>query len=391
MHFYLTNTINGVIINEVFLGFLRRIKMKKVLSVLLAAIMAFTVTSLGFNAFAADGESITVTVTGTQNNELIKEALDRLNDLRTTNGADKLDYDKELTKVARNCAIKMMLHFDDEYTLPNGDAITSLYPEFGNTAGCFASTLSELSVDAIVDGFGELNSLSTIKSIGAAAFTSGKTTVLFFAVSTIPSSEVETVFSSSIISVKEQVLVSNLLQGIIDFDHVKNGKYSLSMRVKGSGASDEYYSVLNSDIAYRSNNSKIFKIIGSNGYVKKNGTVTISSYAKSGSLLIQGQLPCTVTKNKPAITKLTAKKKALSVKWTKNITNASGYEIQYSTSKKFKKAKTVTVKGKKNISKTIKKLKSGKRYYVRVRAYVNQGEGEKLYTPWSAKKSIKVK
>ena len=51
----------------------------------------------------------------------------------------------------------------------------------------------------------------------------------------------------------------------------------------------------------------------------------------------------------------------------KKVSKAVSYRIQYSTSKKFakKKTKTVTVKTNKKV---IKKLKSGKTYYVRVAA-----------------------
>ncbi len=54
----------------------------------------------------------------------------------------------------------------------------------------------------------------------------------------------------------------------------------------------------------------------------------------------------------------------------------------------MKNAKKVTAK-KSATSKTVKKLKSGKTYYVQVRAYkvVN---GVKVYGKWSKKKKVKV-
>ncbi|MBO5303229.1 MAG: FIVAR domain-containing protein [Lachnospiraceae bacterium] len=89
-----------------------------------------------------------------------------------------------------------------------------------------------------------------------------------------------------------------------------------------------------------------------------------------------------------------AKGKKMTVKWTKDKT-ASGYEIQYSTSKKFKSAKTTDVNKASKASATIKKLKKGKKYYVRVRAYKNatvDGAAEKLCGEWSkAKRSAKIK
>ncbi|MGM9927589.1 MAG: leucine-rich repeat protein [Bacillus sp. (in: firmicutes)] len=80
--------------------------------------------------------------------------------------------------------------------------------------------------------------------------------------------------------------------------------------------------------------------------------------------------------------------KKMYVSWGKN-SKASGYQIQYSTSSKFSNAKSVTVSGYKNVSKTISKLTKGKKYYVRVRAYKKSGD-VKYYSAWSSSKSIKI-
>ena len=85
-----------------------------------------------------------------------------------------------------------------------------------------------------------------------------------------------------------------------------------------------------------------------------------------------------------------AGKKSVKVTW-KKVKGIKGYQIQYSTNKKFKKGnKTITVKSTKSTSATIKKLKSKKIYYVRMRTYkvVN---GKKVYSAWSKAKSVKVK
>ena len=74
------------------------------------------------------------------------------------------------------------------------------------------------------------------------------------------------------------------------------------------------------------------------------------------------------------------------VKFAK-IKNVKGYQISYSTNKTFKKAKKVTVSSN---SKTIKKLKSKKMYYVRVRA-IRKNKQKTLYGAWSAKKKVKIK
>ena len=95
--------------------------------------------------------------------------------------------------------------------------------------------------------------------------------------------------------------------------------------------------------------------------------------------------------SKPVIKKLkSTKKKTLAVKWNK-IKNASGYEIQYSTNKKFKKKYTKIKKvSPKKLSLTVKKLKSRKKYYVRVRAY-NKTNKKTVYSKWSKVKNVKVK
>ena len=71
----------------------------------------------------------------------------------------------------------------------------------------------------------------------------------------------------------------------------------------------------------------------------------------------------------------------------KKLTNISGYQIQYAPNKKFKKAKSKTVK---STSVTIKKLKKKKTYFVRVRAY-KLVDGKKVYGKWSAVKKVKIK
>ena len=94
---------------------------------------------------------------------------------------------------------------------------------------------------------------------------------------------------------------------------------------------------------------------------------------------------------KSSITKLKSKKKTITVKWKKVSSGITGYQIQYSTSKKFKtNKKSVKITNKKTVSKTIKGLKKGKKIYVRIRTYKKSGSKTK-YSKWSAVKSVKVK
>jgi hypothetical protein len=92
------------------------------------------------------------------------------------------------------------------------------------------------------------------------------------------------------------------------------------------------------------------------------------------------------------ISSLKSTKKNTIVVKTKKQAQIKGYQVQYSTSKKFKKktTKAVKVATKKGLNKTVKGLKSGKKYYVRVRAYKMNGK-KTVYSAWTAKKSVKVK
>lgn len=95
-----------------------------------------------------------------------------------------------------------------------------------------------------------------------------------------------------------------------------------------------------------------------------------------------------------SVKSVSGSRKALTVKWKKKKAQVTGYQIQYSTAKNFKRAKTVTVGKKSTTSKKIKKLKAKKKYYVRVRTYKKakvNGKTKTFYSGWSKAKSIKTK
>ncbi len=82
--------------------------------------------------------------------------------------------------------------------------------------------------------------------------------------------------------------------------------------------------------------------------------------------------------------KLKAGKKQITASWNA-VSGVTGYEVQYSTSKNFKKdTKTVKIKKAKTKKTTIKKLTKGKKYYVRVRAYQKIGS-KTYYGAWTVK------
>lgn len=80
--------------------------------------------------------------------------------------------------------------------------------------------------------------------------------------------------------------------------------------------------------------------------------------------------------------------KALMVNWGK-VSKCSGYQVSYSTSKKFKNARTKYAKKQKTVKKKVTKLTKKKTYYVRVRAYKGSGKN-RVYSAWSVVKKVKL-
>lgn len=120
-------------------------------------------------------------------------------------------------------------------------------------------------------------------------------------------------------------------------------------------------------------------------------TVTVTfrgNYATYGTKSVTFKI---LPKN-TSVKKLTKGKKQLKVTWNAQKTQTTGYQIQYSTSKKFtsKTTKTVTIKKNKTTAATIKKLKAKKTYYVRIRTYKTVKKVNYV-SSWSAVKSIKTK
>ena len=145
-------------------------------------------------------------------------------------------------------------------------------------------------------------------------------------------------------------------------------------------------------ITYKTGNKKV-ATVNSKGKVTVKGTgkATITVTAKATSTYSKSVKKITVygVPKKPEMKKLTAGKKKFTVQWKKD-KKADGYQVQYSTDKKFKKnVKSVNV-SKKSTKATVKKLKKRKTYWVRVRSY-KKINGKKYYSGWGKVKSVKVR
>ncbi len=116
-------------------------------------------------------------------------------------------------------------------------------------------------------------------------------------------------------------------------------------------------------------------------YKKLNGCIVYGDFSEEKST--------TTVPAKAVISSVKAGKKSATVNW-KTVNGASGYRVFYTTDRDFDYAKKVIVKDAKATSKTIKKLKSGKKYYFKVRAY-KVFNGKNVYGNLSKIKSVKVK
>lgn len=137
------------------------------------------------------------------------------------------------------------------------------------------------------------------------------------------------------------------------------------------------------------------KVISASNYTVKYSSNKYVGTAKV-TITFKGNYSGTITKTfkinpkNTSISSLTAGSKKFTVKWKKYTTQTTGYQIQYSTKSSFSGAKTVTASKNSTTSKTVSKLKSKKKYYVRIRTY-KVVDGTKYYSAWSSAKKVTTK
>lgn len=152
----------------------------------------------------------------------------------------------------------------------------------------------------------------------------------------------------------------------------QSGKYKLVKTVKGADV----------------NSCTIKNVAKGNGYsfyvkayTRVDGRNYFGNVSKKVSTIIK---PAKVTK-----VKLKTGGKSVKASWKK--TNGTGYQVVMARNVKFNKDKKVyKIKSSKTVSKKVSKLKKGKYYYVKVRAYKSYN-GKTKYGPWSEAKRIKCR
>jgi len=196
----------------------------------------------------------------------------------------------------------------------------------------------------------------------------------------------------------------------------KNGSITKTCTECGEQTTEIIYAVKNIKLSqtsytYNGKSKKPYVTVkDSKGKALKNKTDYTVTYPKNmknvGSYTItiklKGNYKGTVKKTfqiipkGTSISEITPKKKGFALEWNKQAVQTTGYEVAYSTNKKFTKKTTgtITVGKSKIVSKSVSKLKAKKKYYVKIRTYkavkIN-GKAKKLYSAWSKIKTVITK
>ena len=147
-------------------------------------------------------------------------------------------------------------------------------------------------------------------------------------------------------------------------------------------------------LTYKSDNKKITvnskgKITIAKNYAGK-AEITIKAASTTKYSAVTKKITVTVAPKGTTISKCTnVKGKKAQIQWKKG-SSVTGYQIEYSTDKNFKKGVTRKMISKSSTVKyTASKLTNKKTYYVRIRTYKKDGKAT-VYSSWSKSKSVKI-
>ncbi|MDO4943225.1 MAG: CAP domain-containing protein [Lachnospiraceae bacterium] len=399
-----------------------QVYLKRFFCVVLSLIIVLPLSRMETSVFAAD-ETVTVQMTGTYGQTEARKLHSMVNQFRTSNDAwylnsdnktktvckdlKKLKYDYELEKAAMQRAMEIALSFS--HTRPDGNSCFTAYDHSSaaeNIAAGYSSAKAvfqawqETNEDYAGQGHRRnmLNSNVTAMGVGhvklngydywvqefrnpagnleATKANDSKTKVsVDVQKSQITSTTIKSSVKDCSIVVGESLKLPSIKILIKTADTWPDQKIPVKTKIKWKSADDFCLGI--------ENNKLIGKEIGQT-------KITASALGKNVKITV---------KVKPEQAKLRSLKtlngKKLKVTWAPD-KKVSGYQIQYSTDKKFKSgAKSITIAKNSTTSKTITKLKKGKKYYVRIRAYkkvkINY-ESQKIYGSWSISKlSSKIK
>lgn len=158
--------------------------------------------------------------------------------------------------------------------------------------------------------------------------------------------------------------------------------FKLEVRQEGTGK-----------LTYKSNSPSVRVTNAGKVTIARNfsGRATITIKAAASGAYSAAKQNLVITVKPAAVTAGTAKNIAgqkIALAW-KRPAGAEGYQIKYATSKNFKNAKSINVKSASTIKGNLTKLTKGKTYYIRIRAYKKDVNGN-LFSAWKTFKAVKV-
>ena len=109
----------------------------------------------------------------------------------------------------------------------------------------------------------------------------------------------------------------------------------------------------------------------------------------AGSRTLYAKWSKVTAPGKPTVSSLKSNTKNKATVTYNQVSAAEGYEIKYSTKSNFSSNSSSLRTTK--LSYPIGSLGSGKKYYVKVRAYKKDSTGARIYGPWSTVQSVTVK
>ena len=149
----------------------------------------------------------------------------------------------------------------------------------------------------------------------------------------------------------------------------------------------------NGSISYKSSNNKV-AVIDKKGKITPKGygqtTISIYAYETDQYTAAWKNITISVVPRKMILKKVKSpKKRCVKATWKKD-SSATGYEMFICKKKNFKSETLKRVYKKNQTSKYEIGYSNKKTYYFKIRAYKMVGK-KKLYGPWSATKSVKIK
>jgi uncharacterized protein YkwD len=397
--------------------------MKRLMTLALSLMLAVTaVFAFPSEAFAAKYK----TVTGKLNYNYIHKVLELVNEEREAAGVDPLVMTESLCESAMIRATEISVEFS--HTRPNGDFCTSAVQWVGSVGENIAwgQNTPENVVDSWMNSKAHRENIlrDSFGSIGVGCFVDGG---MYYWTQVFSGASGKAYKTKGTYEITAKVSltagVNSKISGwpsdesnanTLDEDEVltdDNGDIldtSSSDSVTESGAIKTSALKLKLSPSKYSYNGKARKpkviVTDKNGKTVSKDYYTVyysSGRKKVGKYKVvvefKGKYVGTLKKTfkivpkKTKITSLKAGKKAFTVNWKKISSQTTGYQVQYAANSAFtKNKKTVSVSPKSKKSKIVKKLKGGKKYYVRVRTY-KISSGKVYYSKWSAVKTVTTK